>query len=100
MNEEKIVQGRYDVFLCYNRKDQGRVKEIGEQLKEREIVTWDQDDIRPGRLKQREIEQQIAHIQAAAVFFGKAGISFQQQLEIGALLNRLMKRDHPVIPVR
>src|SRR6266566_387294 len=100
MSEEKMAGDKYDVFLCYNHEDESAVKEIGKQLKERKIAPWLYSlDIRPGALQQREIEQQIAHISAAAVFVGKAGISPWQELEISAFLREFVRRSCPVIPV-
>lgn len=98
-SERKIAKGKYDVFLCYKSEDRLEVKNIGNQLKDRGIAPWlDMWDIPPGRLWQREIEQQIETIPSAAVFVGQTGIGPWQQMEIDAFLREFVSRGCPVIP--
>ncbi len=96
MSEEK-----YQVFLCYNHEDEFSVKKIGNQLqlKEKRILPWFYKDIRPGTLRQREIDQQIAQVSVAAVFIGKAGVSRKQEVEIYSLMSEFARRGCRVIPV-
>ncbi len=96
----KIVTRDFDVFLCYNRQDRSRVKEIGERLKEKGILPWlDEWELRPGLPWQRLLEQQIQQIRTAAVFVGKGGIGPWQHQELDAFLRQFIKRECPVIPV-
>ncbi len=99
-SERKIANGQYDVFLCYKKEDKHLVEQIGNQLKEGGIAPWiDMWDIPPGRLWLREVNRQVAHIPAAAVIIGKAGVDSQQELQISAFLKQFIKRNSPVIPV-
>ena len=96
----KIETNDFDVFLCHNSKDKVKVKEIGEQLKERGILPWlDEWELRPGFPWQRLLEAQIEHIKSAAVFVGKDGIGPWAQVELEALLRQFLRRGFPVIPV-
>jgi len=98
----KVEIGEFDVFLCHNsnEQDKAKVKEIGEQLKERGILPWlYEKESRPGLPWQRLLEQQIGQIKSAAVFVGKNGIGPWQQMELEAFLREFVKRGCPVIPV-
>ncbi len=102
---QSTVQGKeetndFDVFLCYNPPDRAAVVEIGELLKEQGILPWlDMWELRPGLPSQRQLEQQIEQIKAAAVFVGKEGIGPWQQQEMEAFLRQFVNRECPVIPV-
>jgi hypothetical protein len=96
----KIATGDFDVFLCYHSVDKPIVMQIGEQLKEQGILPWlDEWELRPGLPWQLALEKQIKQIKSAAVFVGKRGIGPWQQQEVGALLNKFVRRRCPVIPV-
>jgi hypothetical protein len=76
------------------------LKKIAEQLKEQGLLPWlDVWELRPGLPWQRALEQQIEHIQTAAVFVGKDGIGPWQQMELEAFLREFVNRGCPVIPV-
>jgi CRISPR-associated Csx14 family protein len=93
-------EGRYDAFLCYNWEDKRSVKDIGNQLKAMGLAPWLDDwELRPGLPWQRLLEQQIASINAAAVFIGQSGIGPWQRQEIEAFLRQFVLRGCPVIPV-
>jgi serine/threonine protein kinase/GTPase SAR1 family protein len=102
---QSIVQGKheikeFDVFLCYNKKDQEAVIEIGESLKEQSILPWlDIWEIRPGQLWQKALEQQIGQIKSAAIFVGENNMAPWQEYELDALLREFVRRKCPVIPV-
>jgi hypothetical protein len=67
--EEEPVH--FDVFLCHNSADKLAVRWTAERLRERGIRPWlDEDELRPGRSWQEELEKLIEHINAAAVFVG------------------------------
>jgi len=98
--QKKIDADDFDVYLSYNNLDKPTVKEIGERLKEREILPWlDEWELRPGTPWQDLLEQQIKQIKSAAVFIGKHGISLWQQKEIERYLIDFAKQGRPVIPV-
>ncbi len=102
---KSTIQGKeatmdFDVFLCHNSIDKPAVKKIAEQLKEQGLLPWlDVWELRPGLPWQRALEEQIEHIQAAAVFVGKDGIGPWQQMELEAFLREFVRRGSPVIPV-
>lgn len=97
---EKIAQGAFDVFLCYNSRDRILVKEIATLLKEQGILPWlDEWELPPGQPWQPLLEQQIKKISAVAVFVGKDGIGPWQRQEIDATLHEFVNRQCPVIPV-
>lgn len=97
---EPTVPDEFDVFLCHNSADKPIVKQIGEELKARRLRPWlDEWELRPGQPWQSTLEQQIAHIKAAAVFVGHNGIGPWQNLEQQAFLREFVQRQVPVIPV-
>jgi len=90
----------FDVFLCYNSKDRGDVREIARQLKVQGILPWlDEWELQPGLPWQRALEQQIGQIKSAAVFVGESGLGPWQNMEIEAFLREFVKRRCFVIPV-
>jgi hypothetical protein len=96
--EEEPVH--FDVFLCHNSADKLAVRWTAERLRERGIRPWlDEDELRPGRSWQEELEKLIEHINAAAVFVGPSGIGPWQNREMRAFLNEFAERQCPLIPV-
>jgi hypothetical protein len=96
----KIETSDYDVFLCYSSKDRQHVVAIAERLKERGILPWlDIWEIRPGVRWQNELHRQLRSIRSSAVFLGSKGTGPWQEIEVQSLLQRLAKRNRPVIPV-
>ncbi|HEY6540992.1 MAG TPA: TIR domain-containing protein [Ktedonobacteraceae bacterium] len=96
----KAAIGDFDVFLCHNNKDKRAVKEIGEKLKEHNILPWLDDwDLPPGRPWQPLLEKQIGRIKAAAVFVSKNDMGPWQKQELYAFLSEFVNRGCPVIPV-
>jgi hypothetical protein len=90
----------YDVFLCYNSKDEAQVARIGQQLKERGLLPWlDVWEIRPGMRWQRELRRTIKSVKSVAVFIGPRGTGPWQELEVEAILEAFSRRNRPVIPV-
>jgi hypothetical protein len=98
--ERKRAMSAFDVFLCHNVGDKPAVMEIGRRLMATGILPWlDQWELRPGAPWQRLLEEQIANIQAAAVFVGREGIGPWQRQELDGFLREFNKRGCPVIPV-
>jgi hypothetical protein len=98
--DRKRTAGAFDVFLCHNVGDKPAVMEIGRRLMARGLLPWlDQWELRPGTPWQRVLEEQIANIQAAAVFVGREGIGPWQRQELDGFLREFNKRGCPVIPV-
>ena len=96
----KTSEDHFDVFLCYNSEERPLVRKIAQQLRERQIVPWlDEEQLQPGYPWQRVLEDQIKNIGAAAVFVGQSGFGPWQQTEQDAFLRQFVKRQCPVIPV-
>ena len=96
----KIETGDYDVFLCYNSEDAGQVKAIADRLRERGILPWfDLYEVRPGARWKPALDQALSTFQAAVVFLGPKGPGPWQELETEAVLQKMMHRERPVIPV-
>lgn len=90
----------FDVFLCHNSSDKPAVRELADQLRERGLSVWlDEEQLRPGMPWQVALEKQIGTIKAAAVCIGESGVGPWQQLEMRAFLSELLRRNAPVIPV-
>jgi hypothetical protein len=90
----------FDVFLCHNGDDKPAVRWTAQQPRECGILPWlDEDELIPGRPWQEELERQISHIRAAAVFVGPSGIGPWQNQEMRAFLSEFAGRGCPVIPV-
>ena len=99
-----VVRGKeavaeFDVFLCHNWADKPAVRELAQQLRERGVRPWlDEQELRPGLPFQSLIEEQILNIPAAAVIVGSQVGPWQDQ-ELRAFLNEFVRRGCPVIPV-
>ncbi len=91
---------KFDVFLCHNTQDERQVESIARELKNRRCLPWlARWELQPGLPWQRQLEQQIETIGAAAVLVGASGIGPWQQLEQEAFLREFVRRGCPVIPV-
>jgi len=89
----------FDVFLCYNDEDRNEVKQIAEQLKERQIQGWlDIWQAPPGTSWQRLLTEQIDKINSVAVFIGRNGGPWQKE-EIESFIWEFIEIGRPVIPV-
>ena len=90
----------FDVFLCHNSDDKPDIRQIAQRLREHGILPWlDEAELIPGRPWQEELERQIGHIRAAAVFVGPSGFGPWQNQEMRAFLSEFIDRQCPVIPV-
>lgn len=91
---------KFDVFLCYERKDRLAVVEIGEQLRQYGLNPWiDVWELQPGAIWQFSLEQQIEEIGAVAVFVGEGFSSPWQNEEVYSFLQEFIRRKRPIIPV-
>jgi hypothetical protein len=85
--------------LCYNDEDRNEVKQIAEQLKERQIQGWlDIWQAPPGTSWQRLLTEQIDKINSVAVFIGRNGGPWQKE-EIESFIWEFIEIGRPVIPV-
>ena len=91
---------QFDTFLCHNSDDKEAIRELNARLKRNGIVTWlDEEQLPPGRPWQDELERQISSIKSAVIAVGQSGIGPWQNVEIRALLNELVRRGCPIIPL-
>ncbi|XZN96460.1 MAG: toll/interleukin-1 receptor domain-containing protein [Microcoleus sp.] len=93
------TSGRFDVLLLYNDEDRSEVKQIAEELKERQIRPWlDIWEATGGTIWQQSLEIQIAQINSVAVFIGRSGGPWQQE-QIEPFIWEFVELKLPVIPV-
>jgi len=88
----------FDILLFYNDEDRNEVKQIAEQLKERQIQPWLIGEVRPGTSWQRLLTEQIDKINSVAVFIGRNGGPWQKE-EIESFIWEFIEIGRPVIPV-
>ena len=88
----------FDILLFYNDEDRNEVKQIAEQLKERQIQPWLIGEVPPGTSWQRLLTEQIDKINSVAVFIGKNGGPWQKG-EIESFIWEFIEQERPVIPV-
>ena len=91
----------FDVFLSHNSLDKPLVREIACRLKaDARLRCWlDEEQLRPGRSWQKDLENGILASKSVAVFVGKNGLGPWENEEMRAALNRAVKNKLPVIPV-
>lgn len=90
----------FDVFLCHNSNDKPSVRDLYKGLISRGLSPWfDEEHLRPGIPWQRELEDTIPRINAAAVVVGPNGQGPWQEVELAAFLREFVNRGCAVIPV-
>ena len=90
----------FDVFLAHNSQDKPQVRAIANQLKQRGLKPWlDEEQIPPGRPFQDEIQQAIPNVKSAAIFIGSGGLGQWQVMELRSFTSRCVECGIPVIPI-
>lgn len=90
----------FDVFLSHNSKDKPAVRELATALKTHGVRAWiDEEQLRPGRPWQEELESIIESTHAVAVLVGKDSLGPWEDSEMYACLSEFVNRKLPVIPV-
>jgi len=90
----------FDVFLAHNGADKPEVRAIANQLKERSIKVWlDEEQIPPGRSFQDEIQKAIPLVKSAAIFIGFKRLGKWQRMEVRLLTRRCVEKGIPLIPI-
>jgi hypothetical protein len=91
---------QYDVFICYNNKDESSAKELAEKLKNAGLIVffavW---DLPPGTDYQEVLEKVIKIARSAAVLVGEHGLSKWAKREMKACFFEHDRREMKVIPV-
>lgn len=102
MQQKQCVEKRdnYDVFLAHNSIDKPFVRQVYTNLKETLVHPWfDEQEIKPGRLFQKEIQAAILKCTTAAILIGKHGLGAWQELELQSLISLCIKNGLNIIPV-
>ncbi|MDP2316751.1 MAG: TIR domain-containing protein [Pseudomonadota bacterium] len=90
----------FDVYLSYNSADRAAVLAIAERLKGVGLRVWiDVWEIVPGQRWNDQIEGKFDEVATAAIFVGRSGLGPWQRLETEVLLEQLVRRGRPIIPV-
>ena len=90
----------FDVFFSYNSEDKPTVIRIAQQLKQKDIRVWlDQDELRPGKSWLQEVDAQVRTVGSVAILVGDSGIGPWQRVEVEGFIHSVLKRKIPVIPV-
>ncbi|MBW4502266.1 MAG: toll/interleukin-1 receptor domain-containing protein [Scytonema hyalinum WJT4-NPBG1] len=98
--QEQPKSEEFDVFLAHNTADKPEVRAIANQLKERGIKVWlDEEQIPPGRSFQDEIQKAIPLVKSAAIFIGLKGLGKWQTMEVRSLTTRCVEKGIPLIPI-
>lgn len=89
----------FDVFLCYQSKEQFEVKQIAEQLKKYEIRSWPEHWELPAEaLWQELLTREIQKIDSLAVFVGNNGGPWEDE-DIESFMWEFIEGGHLVVPV-
>lgn len=93
-------QPRPDVFVSYNGKDRGTVRQLVYLLADRGIRAWlDEERPFPGDEWQSRAEEAIEAAGAVIVCIGASGLSSWQEREVRACTEELVRSDSRLIPV-
>src|SRR5258706_11881571 len=91
----KTAEATFDVFLCHNSSDKPAIRKINAAMKKAGLRTWlDEEQLKPGRPWQPELERQIETVHAACVFVGTEGSPWRD-MEIRAFLSEFASRECP-----
>jgi nucleotide-binding universal stress UspA family protein len=100
LQQERTRLGDFDVFLCHNSADKPAVRDVNAALRDGGVKTWlDEEQLPLGLPWQDELEKHIGEVRCALVFVGSEGLGPWQHMEMRALLDQLMQRRCPVVPV-
>jgi hypothetical protein len=98
--ESPTKRVQFDVFLCYNKQDKVAVRRLNETLKDAGITTWlDEEQIKPGDIWQRKLEEIISSVPAVLVIVGDSKIGPFQDVEEMSIITEFVRRGCKVIPV-
>ncbi|MEH1909367.1 GUN4 domain-containing protein [Nostoc sp.] len=92
---------QFDVLLAHNSQDKPQVRAIANELKQRGLKLWlDEEQIlRPGSSFQQEILQAIPLVKTAAIFIGVKTLGRWQVLELESLVQECVENNIHIIPV-
>lgn len=89
------------LFLSHSGEDSENARELAGQLREVGMNVWlDVDNLKPGDLWQKRIEEALQTSTAFLVYVGKSGVKGWVDREVRFALSRNVKeKDFPIIPV-
>lgn len=88
------------VFVSYNSQDRAVVEQVTHPLKRAEVELWmDVEQLLPGDVWPRTLEQVLARSRIALIFLGPHGLGRWQEVEIHAILDQHAHRQCTVIPI-
>ena len=92
---------QFDVFLAHNSLDKEIVRKIYQQLTDKGVKCWlDEEQLLGGDSIQEKITQGILQSRTAVFFIGTQGSGkFQQGFELGALMKNFQENNVRMIPV-
>jgi len=98
-SSQTIATEHFDVFLCYQSKDQFEVKQIAKQLKKYQISSWpDQWELPAEASWQELLTRKIQKIDSLAVFVGNNGGPWEDE-DIESFMWEFIEGGHLVVPV-
>jgi ABC-type branched-subunit amino acid transport system substrate-binding protein len=90
----------FDVFLCYNSKDQPEVQKIAKELENRGIKAWvDKKQLLPGFRWMSIWSDGMDNTRSAAILCGKSEIGVWQGVEIDFFVQKAVEDNFLVIPI-
>jgi len=96
---EQETEQKFDVLLCYNQEDQFTVKNIANQLKEKQIRPWlDIWEVPGGVNSYEQLEKDIERIRSVAFLIGSNGCPWQKEPLI-SFIWEFFEREVRLIPV-
>ncbi|MBD2079543.1 GUN4 domain-containing protein [Leptolyngbya sp. FACHB-17] len=85
---------QFDVFLCHNSEEKSQVEQIRDQLRAKQIYAFlDRYDFEPFRPWQKQLEEVMPRIKAAAIFLGQSGMGPWQDIEMQGFLQEFARRE-------
>ena len=92
------MSNEFDVFLAHNSQDKAIVRNIANELRQRNIDPWlDDEQIPAGQPILDFIEKAIQNVKSIAVFIGLKKLGSWQKIELLSLIG--VAEDIPIIPV-
>lgn len=91
---------RYEVFLSYNSKDSADVRRFVQLLRDREVDVWYDEDLPPGASWVRTLEERLTHSRIGLICLGPHGPGRWQEGEEEFIVNRRIKGELLLIPVK
>ena len=89
---------QFDVFLAHNSQDKAIVRNIANELRQRGIEPWlDDEQIPPGQPILDFIEKAIQNVKSIAVFIGSKKLGMWQKRELISFIG--VAENIPIIPV-